>query len=93
MQVWILAKGEDNEPDAVLGVYATRDAARSDFEAVARELDASCTIDRARVADNGAIYLHAGCDNLSLEPWTVQNGPVVAGKPAIGPALAALPAR
>lgn len=93
MQVWILAKGEDNEPEAVLSVYATRDAARPDFEAIAREMDTDYTIDRAHLADNGAIHLHAGCDNLSLEPWTVQAAPVVAGKPAIGQALAALPAR
>ncbi|WP_205718533.1 hypothetical protein [Actinomadura sp. WMMA1423] len=87
MQVWILARGEDSEGEQVLGVYASRDAARADFEREALVVDRAFTIDRAFNTEDGSVYIHGGCDWVTLTPWTVQGAPVP------GPAAPALSAQ
>jgi hypothetical protein len=69
-QVWILRSGEDHEGGGVLGVYATKDAAKSAFveaaQSIAFDLDAVWQDE-----DIGAVHAHGGCDWVSLEPHEV----------------------
>lgn len=72
--VWVLSSGEDHEDGTVLGVYATRDAARGPFAEAARgipfDLDAAWQNE-----DTGAVHAHGGCDWVSLEPHPLITAP------------------
>ena len=71
-QVWIIEMGEDHEGSMILGVYATRELARGDFLKYAQNLGerfGGDGFDRAESEANGSIYLHNGCDNLTLRPY------------------------
>lgn len=81
-EVWILETGEDHEGGQVLGVYGSKDAAFADFATQAVELDsrfAGRGIDVADQAEDGRLYLHAGCDWLSLTPHAVIMVPQIEG--------------
>jgi hypothetical protein len=67
--VWILSKGEDYEGGNVLGVYATKDAAKGPFVEAARRIPFD--LDDAWQDDDGAVHAHGGCDWVSLEPHAV----------------------
>lgn len=65
--VWILAQGEDYEGGTVLGVYATKEAAKGPFVEAARRIPFD--LDNAwQDDDTGAVHAHGGCDWVSLEP-------------------------
>ena len=85
-QVWIMEMGEDHEGGRVLGVYGSKDAAFADFATHAADLNgrfAGRGIDAADQGDDGRLYLHAGCDWLSLTPHAVIMVPqLTAGIPA-----------
>ena len=64
--VWVLSKGEDYEGGTVLGVYASKEAAKGPFVEAARSIPFD--LDDAWQDDNGAVNAHGGCDWVSLEP-------------------------
>lgn len=68
--VWVLSSGEDHEGGEVLGVYATKQAAKGPFAQAARsipfDLDAAWQDE-----ETGAVHAHGGCDWVSLEPHQV----------------------
>lgn len=67
--VWILSKGEDYEGGNILGVYATKDAAKGPFLKAARNIPFD--LDNAWQDEDGAVHAHGGCDWVSLEPHSV----------------------
>jgi hypothetical protein len=72
--VWTLEEGEDSEGGRILGVYGSKDAAFADFATAAASLHERFTgrgIDEAVRDEDGTLYLHAGCDWLSLVPREV----------------------
>jgi hypothetical protein len=77
MRVWVMSKGEDHEGGEVLGVYATKDVARPDFEREAAAINShpAFRLDSAYVEPDGAVYVHGGCDWLRLDPHEVM-GPL-----------------
>ncbi|HEY5834912.1 hypothetical protein [Streptomyces sp.] len=64
--VWILSSGEDYEGGTVLGVYATKDAAKGAFVQAARGIPFA--VDKAWQDQDGAVHARGGCDWVSLEP-------------------------
>ncbi|CAL9667725.1 hypothetical protein SUDANB145_07247 (plasmid) [Streptomyces sp. enrichment culture] len=59
--VWVLSKGEN-----ILGVYATKDAAKGPFVEAAQSIPFD--LDAVWQDDDGAVNAHGGCDWGSLEP-------------------------
>lgn len=57
--VWVLSTGEDHEGGEVLGVYATKEAAKR----IPFDLDNAW-----QDKESGAVHAHGGCDWVSLEP-------------------------
>lgn len=91
MQVWIMERGEDHEGSDILGVYAEKAIAYGHFAHEAEDLNDRFTgspIDDAELGENGSLYLHAGCDYLTLAPYDVatsgpsRNHAELAQKPA-----------
>lgn len=80
-QVWIMMKGEDYEGGHIVGVYLDKELAKEDFyregESIVRFADRireswnQETLDVSQ-SENGALYLHGGCDWLSLNPHNVK---------------------
>jgi hypothetical protein len=67
LTVWVLATGEDHEGGEVLGVYASKEAAKGPFVEAARRIPFD--LDRAwQDEESGAVHAHGGCDWVSLEP-------------------------
>lgn len=64
--VWVLCKGEDHEGGDVLGVYASKEAAKGPFVAAAQSIPFD--LDSAWQDDDGAVHVHGGCDWVSLVP-------------------------
>lgn len=65
--VWILSTGEDYEGGAVLGVYASKEAAKGPFVEAARSIPFD--LDQAwQDEESGAVHAHGGCDWVALEP-------------------------
>ena len=65
--VWVLAAGEDHEGGTVLGVYASKEAAKGRFVEAARRIPFD--LDNAwQDEESGAVHAHGGCDWVSLEP-------------------------
>lgn len=64
--VWVLSTGEDYEGGIVLGVYATKDAAKGPFTEAARDIPFK--LDSAWQDGDGAVHAHGGCDWVSLVP-------------------------
>lgn len=71
--VWILSKGEDYEGGSILGVYATKDAAKGPFLQAAQGIPFA--IDDAWQDEDGAVNVHGGCDWVSLEPHPIITTP------------------
>ncbi|MFF9310000.1 hypothetical protein ACF1BS_03725 [Streptomyces sp. NPDC014748] len=67
--VWILSQGEDHEGGTVLGVYASKEAAKGPFAEAARNIPFD--LDAAWQDDDGAVHAHGGCDWVSLKPHQV----------------------
>lgn len=67
--VWVLATGEDHEGGTVLGVFASKDAAKGAFAEAARSIPFD--LDKAWQEEDGAVHAHGGCDWVSLEPHAV----------------------
>lgn len=64
--VWVLSRGEDHEGGDVLGVFASKDAAKGPFAEAARSIPFD--LDQAWQDQDGAVHAHGGCDWVSLEP-------------------------
>lgn len=64
--VWVLAYGEDHEGGTVLGVYASKNAAKGPFAEAAHNIPFD--LDNAWQDQDGAVHAHGGCDWVSLEP-------------------------
>jgi hypothetical protein len=65
--VWVLSSGEDYEGGHVLGVYASKDAAKGPFVEAAKRIPFD--LDQAwQDEESGAVHAHGGCDWVSLEP-------------------------
>ncbi len=64
--IWVLSKGEDYEGGYVLGVYASKDAAKGPFVEAARRIPFD--LDKVRQDDDGAVNAHGGCDWVALDP-------------------------
>jgi hypothetical protein len=64
--VWVLSTGEDHEGGSVLGVFASKDAAKGSFAEAARSIPFD--LDGAWQDQDGAVHAHGGCDWVSLEP-------------------------
>lgn len=76
--VWILTRGEMGEGATILGVYATKGAAKGAFASAARQL--TWGIDGAEQdPETGAITLESGCDLLELTPHQVLSHPELPG--------------
>lgn len=73
--VWILSKGEDYEGGRILGVYATKEAAKGQFLEAATSIPFD--LDEAWQDDDGAVHVHGGCDWVSLEPHPVLSAPQI----------------
>lgn len=67
--VWVLSSGEDHEGGTVLGVFASKSAARGPFAEAA--CDIPFDLDDAWQTKDGAVHAHGGCDWVSLEPHPV----------------------
>ncbi|WP_109000838.1 hypothetical protein [Streptomyces rishiriensis] len=67
--VWVLSTGEDHEGGTVLGVYASKEAAKGPFSEAARSIPFD--LDAAWQDEDGAVHAHGGCDWVSLEPHMV----------------------
>lgn len=64
--VWVLSTGEDHEGGDVLGVYASKEAAKGPFAEAARNIPFD--LDGAWQDEDGAVHAHGGCDWVSLVP-------------------------
>lgn len=65
--VWVLSTGEDHEGGEVLGVYASKEAAKGPFVEAAQRIPFD--LDQAwQDEESGAVHAHGGCDWVSLEP-------------------------
>jgi hypothetical protein len=64
--VWVLSRGEDHEGGDVLGVYASKEAAKGPFAEAARSIPFD--LDSAWQDETGAVHAHGGCDWVSLVP-------------------------
>lgn len=64
--VWVLSGGGDHEGGTVLGVYASKNAAKGPFAEAAHSIPFD--LDRAWQDQDGAVHAHGGCDWVSLEP-------------------------
>lgn len=73
--VWVLSSGEDHEGGAVLGVYASKEAARGPFITAAHRIPFD--LDNAWQDQDGAVHAHGGCDWVSLEPHQVITAPQI----------------
>lgn len=81
-EVWIMETGEDHEGGRILGVYADKGLAFADFAREAGDLNGrfgGMSIDQADQREDGSLYLHAGCDWLTLAPHPVIAVPQVGG--------------
>lgn len=68
--VWVLSSGD------VLGVYATRDAAKGAFAEAAKNIPFD--LDSAwQDEETGAIHAHGGCDWVSLVPHPLITAPQI----------------
>lgn len=65
--VWLLSSGEDHEGGYVLGIYATKDAAKGPFIDAASDIPFD--LDEAWQDDDGAVRVYGGCDWVSLKPY------------------------
>jgi len=75
--VWVLAQGEDHEGGEVLGVYASKEAAKGPFVEAARRIPFD--LDSAwQDEESGAVHAHGGCDWVSLEPHPLIGAPQLA---------------
>lgn len=72
-QVWVLSTGEDHEGGEVLGVYASKEAAKGPFVEAARNIPFD--LDAAWQDDTGGVHAHGGCDWVSLEPHPLIGAP------------------
>jgi hypothetical protein len=72
-EVWILQRGEDHEGGFIIGVYESKEAAFADFAADAHSLHERFNrgLDAAEQQADGTLYLHSGCDWLTLSPHAV----------------------
>lgn len=70
--VWVLMQGERSEGGDVLGVFATRDAAKGKFLSALASLPFEVN-HIWRDGDTDAAHVEAGCDWLSLEPHEVRS--------------------
>lgn len=92
MQVWIMEAGEIGEGGRIVGVYAEKDLAHGDFKREAMDLNDRFTgepLDAVEHGEDGSLYLHAGCDYLSLVPHavvTTASAPAGSGSAALNPA-------
>jgi hypothetical protein len=70
MRVWILTTGEDHEGGEVDSVYAERDLAAGRFMEMAEDLAKRFGrgLDVPVSAGDGSLYIHSGCDWVSLDP-------------------------
>lgn len=70
MKVWVLTAGEDHEGGHVDSVYAERDLAAGRFMEMAKELSERFGrgLDLPVSAGDGSLYIHSGCDWVSLDP-------------------------
>lgn len=70
MKVWILTAGEDHVGGQVDSVYAERDLAADRFMEMAKELSERFRkgLDAPIKSIDGSLYLHSGCDWVSLDP-------------------------
>jgi hypothetical protein len=64
--VWVLSAGEDHEGGIVLGVFASKEAAKGPFAEAA--CDIPFDLDNAWQDGDGAVHAHGGCDWVSLKP-------------------------
>lgn len=64
--VWVLSTGEDSEGGYILGVYASKNAAKGPFVEAAKKIPFD--LDRVWQDDDGAVNAHGGCDWVALEP-------------------------
>ncbi|NUP52333.1 MAG: hypothetical protein HOW97_34180 [Catenulispora sp.] len=72
--VWILTSGELYQGGGtILGVYATKQAARGPFMTAAASIP--FTIDKAWRDDDQGVHVEGGCDFVSLEPHQVITAP------------------
>lgn len=75
MQIWAIEEGEDYEGGRIVGLYFQKEDARADFIAKAESLNSRFGgkgIDEANQGEDGGLYLHAGCDWLTLTPMEVK---------------------
>lgn len=71
--VWVLSTGEDYEGGRIVGVYASKEAAKGPFVDAATGIPFD--LDRVWQDGDGAVHAHGGCDWVSLEPHTLVSGP------------------
>lgn len=64
--VWVLSSGEDYEGGTVLGVYASKEAAKGPFVEAASKIPFD--LDEVWQDGDGAVNAHGGCDWVALEP-------------------------
>lgn len=77
MHVWILSRGERHEGGEVIGVYADKAAAFTDFAEAARDIRADFALDDVQRGEDGGVHIIADCDRLSLEPHQVRDRPQI----------------
>lgn len=75
--VWVLMSGEDHEGGSVLGVFASRDAAKGAFAEAGRWMPFA--VDGAEENEDGTLRVHGGCDWLELRPFPVQSQAAIPG--------------
>ena len=73
MKVWVLTEGEDHEGGHVDSVYAERELAAGRFMEMAQALAERFGqgLDVPVSAGDGSLYIHSGCDWVSLDPHDV----------------------
>lgn len=73
MKVWVLTAGEDHGGGHVDSVYAERELAAGRFMEMAKELSERFRLglDVPVSAGDGSLYIHSGCDWVSLDPHDV----------------------
>ncbi|MBZ3908243.1 MULTISPECIES: hypothetical protein [Streptomyces] len=72
--VWILESGEDNEGGSIKGVYTDRNLAADDFLDLVRDLTRYSRLDVDQSGEDpatGDLYVHGGCDWISLTRYSV----------------------
>lgn len=71
MKVWVLTEGEDHEGGHVDSVYAERELAAGRFMEMAKDLSERFGqgLDMPISSGDGSLYIHSGCDWVSLEPF------------------------